>query len=978
MRKTAAQECLAPEKTGGHARKMLLCGASAFVVAIMASPAFAQSNAPAADEAKSDEGASEIVVTGIRGSLQKSLDIKRNTVGVVDAISAEDIGKFPDSNMAAAMMRIPGVTVSRGSVAMSSTSAGTSLGDANQVTVRGFGPSFNTTLFDGRTVATATGDRGYNFGSVGADFVGEVDVMKTPDSRLSAGAIGATVNVKYPKPFDKPGLRFVVSASGSLQDESGRVTPTVGALISDTFADDTFGILVDAMYTDHRVQTNHVNVQGWSTTTLSPAQMAGAPVGASTVQGSTNYWYVQDYGVIQEKTREQRIDGRLVLQWRPSDNVQVTLNDNYSRDHINQFANGFSAWFWAPGSDGYKNVTLSPNGTITSFINQGSATDFQSQNNQAIVESNEFGGNVKWDASDNFTLELDGDHSISKLNPDGTNSAFIADVGYGGTNSNNLGLSGLSAGGLPFMTNYGPSGNAARLIDPTLMGSHVMITQSMRNVDKVDQFKMQGTWKGERVKLSFGAQYVNDVKNLQVWGDQQNGQVNAFAGYGPASGSTAGVRLPASLFSNSFSTANFIPGFANSNSLPAQILAFDPYAVLNYLQGLGNPQTTPIAGFNTTCCSVPYKGTFVSTEYLSSHQRIAERTVSGFVNLALEESLGDMPLFINAGVRYESTKIESSGIGSLPTSLAVVVGDPSAYQATFPANPTLVTGSNSYQYLLPNLDVNLFVTDKLKLRFNASRTLTRPPLSALSPVLSGFNLRVGGLTASGGNPRLQPYLSDNLDLGAEWYYAKNSYLSVGVFMKNVTNFIVGGTVQQSVNGVVLPGTTTPAIFNVTSQVNGPTAIIRGAEIAMQHVFGDSGFGFQANATFVGTNKPYDPKDLSQSGFAVTGIGKSANFVGFYDKNGFQARIAVNWRGEYLDHFGQLNAISAYGAEPTFVNANTQIDFSTSYDLTKNITVYASGTNLNNSTFSTHGRFKEQFLDAVKVGRRFTVGARYKF
>src|SRR5262249_23663510 len=147
----------------------------------------------------------EVVVTGLRASLQKSLDIKKESLGVVDAISAEDIGKFPDSNLAAAIQRIPGVSVSRGASALGGVP--TSTGAAPQTPVRGSGPSFNTTLYDGRQMPTALGrnsrgdsSRGFDFSAVGADFVGQVDIMKTPDASLSSGAIGATVNVKFPKP----------------------------------------------------------------------------------------------------------------------------------------------------------------------------------------------------------------------------------------------------------------------------------------------------------------------------------------------------------------------------------------------------------------------------------------------------------------------------------------------------------------------------------------------------------------------------------------------------------------------------------------------------------------------------------------------------------------------------------------------------------------------------------------------------------
>ena len=151
----------------------------------------------------------------------------------------------------------------------------------------------------------------------------------------------------------------------------------------------------------------------------------------------------------------------------------------------------------------------------------------------------------------------------------------------------------------------------------------------------------------------------------------------------------------------------------------------------------------------------------------------------------------------------------------------------------------------------------------------------------------------------------------------------------------------------------------------------------GLELALQHVFSDTGFGFQANGTLVGSNKPYDPHDLTTSGFAVTGLADSANLIAFYDKNGFQIRIAANWRDSYLDHFGQQQNYSAFGAEPTFVNSSWNMDISTSYALTDNLDAYCDVMNLLDTTYATRGRFPEQMLDVVDYGRRITLGLHYR-
>jgi TonB-dependent receptor len=276
------------------------------------------------------------------------------------------------------------------------------------------------------------------------------------------------------------------------------------------------------------------------------------------------------------------------------------------------------------------------------------------------------------------------------------------------------------------------------------------------------------------------------------------------------------------------------------------------------------------------------------------------------------------------------------------------------------------------------VDVKLELTDAWHLRFDASRTLTRPAINFLTPVLNVGSLpRVGALTANGGNPSLQPYLSDNFDFAVEWYYQQNSYAAVDFFVKDVTNFIVQGTQRQTINGVIDPTTGQPAVYTVSQRINGPNATVNGFELAWQHVFGDTGFGFNANVTLVDTDRPYDRTDISQSGFAVTGLADSANLIGFYDKNGFEVRVAGNWRDEYLLQFGQNQNNSAFGAEPTFVNSSLQIDVSTSYQLTDQLNLFFEAINVTGETQSTHGRFDNQLLDVFDYGRRYALGARFR-
>jgi TonB-dependent receptor len=952
-------------------RSALLGGVSTLAVGALATPGLAQA---------SDQSVETVVVTGIIGSLQRDMDIKRDANGIVDAITAEDIGKFPDVDLADAMMRIPGVTVTRGVSSLASTGSTTTTGEATEITVRGFGPTFNETLFDGRQVATGTGNRAFDFSSVVPDFVNSIEVLKSPDSTLSSGAIGATVNVKFPKPFDYPGLTLAGSISGNISPEDGQLGPSGDVLISDTFAGDTFGILLDASYSDTRTREDHINNQGWEGTT---GGFAGG------VDAGTPAWYIQDFGIYNEHSNVERMQGRFVLQWRPNDAFEVTVNDDFSRDHNAETQHGYSVWF-NPGS--LQNVQTDSNGTVTNFVQPSTPTDFQGQYNSEILQFNDFGANVKWHATESFSVIIDADHEDAWLNPGGELTYADSDVGYGNAMDNaSVGITLPGAHGLPYTSNYGPNNNKAQFINNGIIGSHVFPLGSSRNLDTINQVKAEGDWESDAVSLKFGLQYVAEHKNQQELDDFENNNWQAYSGYGPASGNTAGVTLPQSFFTQSFSTKNFINGWTGSNNLPPAILAYSPFTILNYLNSLNG------VGANNCCAPPPnepgrpFSGTYQIALSPSSVEDLSEDTFSGYLESTIKTQIDGLPLKVNVGARYDITQENVTGLGRTVSAFQQQTGDATAWNVIYSGGSTTpVSATHQYQYLLPNFDLDLSVTDTLDVRFDASRTLTRPPIGSLGPVISIGASRVGDVTANGGNPNLLPFLSDNVDLGAQWYYQANSYLSIDTFLKSVDNFIInssnsadfGNIGTETVNPATKVAFPTPVTvdvpYTITQPSNGPAANVYGLEIAWQHVFGDSGYGFLINGTVVGSDHPYNPAPSNISGFAVTGLADSANLMAFYDKNGFQVRVAANWQDSYLDHFGQLQNGSAFGTEPTFVNGSWNLDLSTSYDITDEITVYAEGLNLTDATYSTHGRYSNQFLDIVDYGRKFIVGVHFKY
>ncbi|WP_225205002.1 TonB-dependent receptor [Novosphingobium huizhouense] len=962
-------------RTSFNSRLALGAAASTLALAI-AAPALAQGPATTASASE------EIIVTGIRGSLQRNMDIKRTASGVVDAISAEDIGKFPDANVADAIQRLPGISIQRSGAR----------GEATGVTVRGFGGDFNDTQFDGRHLSTASGGRAVDFTTIGSDFVSTIAVYKTPDVELGNSAIGATINVALPKPFDSNGTKIALKASGSVQDRNGKVTPSGAGLFSTTFADDTMGFLAYAAYRRVDTDANQVFIPGWIGNYFYACQANPACATSDFTPANKNKlgWFPQQVGANQITTRDERLDGRLAYQWRPSDRVLLTIDGNFTRQTLHTDTFGYGAWF---NGDDLRNVKQDENGTVVDFNQFGTPMDFNASLARTINQTYMVGGNLKWNATDALSFDVDASLSRSILNPGNNGYDNAMDIGYGGTNADPNGpfvstgcaypagatattpptscstystvlgantgvkIGGSSADYLPSIHDVGPAGNVSKFTDRSLIGSHVIAGFPNYYTDLVKQLKIGGKYDGGDVKVRFGGSYQENKFHQEGQNPFVNGTFFRYGGYGAPSGRTGAVApLPDSVYLGTINTNGFIPGY--KGSLAPAIIVYDPVAVYKVLEATGRGTTAP--AFDP-----------------SSVLNVRERTFSGYLSVSFDTQLGDMPFHVNAGVRDEYTKLTSGAIGRNPVVLETVPTDPTLINVKTYTPQQIITRESSYNYLLPSIDVKLEVTPKLVLRFDASRTLTRPALGDLRPTINLGTLRKGSLAASGGNADLKPYLADNLDLGAEYYYAPNSYFAVNGFMKFISNFIVGGVSTQTINGVLDPFTGQPAQFQVNGKVNGPDGVVRGVEIAWQQVFGESGFGFTANATLVSTNRKFDPKDISGSAFAITGLANSANFVGFYDKHGLEVRVAANWRDSYLLQLGQRQG-GTFGAEPVNVNKQFQIDASASYKVTPQFSVFGEATNLNNSTYSTYGRWSNMALDTYSYGRRFVFGARFNY
>ncbi len=354
--------------------------------------------------------AEEVIVTGVRRSLIASMDRKRDAIGVVDAITAEDFGDFPDTNLAEALQRIPGVSIDRFN------------GEGSQITVRGLGPEFNLTLLNGRQMPTA-GGRSFDFLDIATEGVSAVEVYKTPRAGLPTGGIGATVNLLTSRPLNNPGFKGVLTAKAlhetSTKDakDLSEITPEVSGLYSQTFADDTFGVLLSGSWSKRENREEEAHVSQWFENRAVGSQ-AAITNNSERTDGRT--WYPQDAGYGWAENERERTNAQAVLQWAPTDEFTATLDYTYSETEFTKNANGFGIWFNGAGAT--VNGNINERGVFTQVTEAegdyatGISRDHTKKRNDSL------GINLNWQATDSVTLDLDYHDSSSELKGAGLGS----------------------------------------------------------------------------------------------------------------------------------------------------------------------------------------------------------------------------------------------------------------------------------------------------------------------------------------------------------------------------------------------------------------------------------------------------------------------------------------------------------------------------------------------------------------------------
>tara|TARA_B110001450_G_scaffold85110_1_gene80969 strand:- start:85 stop:3111 length:3027 start_codon:yes stop_codon:yes gene_type:complete len=1003
-------------------RKSLLSSSVALALIGTAVPAFAQ-----------DGGVIEEVIVegGIRGSLKASMDIKRDSMGVVDAISAEDIGKFPDANLAESLQRITGVSISR------------SRGEGSQVTVRGFGPEFNLVTLNGRQMPTHNGtSRSFDFGDLASEGVAGVQVYKTGRADVPSGGVGSTINISTPKPLEADSI-FSVSAK-AVNDTSTRVgdeyTPEFSGIYMDTFADDTIGIAVIASRQERNNGVNAAVVNGWFTRPGNDCELAssgvepedwpklpcdlatGVPNAENQINrpltADSNYSLPQSMAYNVAEYRSERTNGQVVLQMAPSDSVTMTMDYIRSEFDLERSYSDMSAWFsnrtalsqsseWTDGSIATP-IFYSERVNNADFA-MGTGEDGSKNVNESL------GLNFEWQVNGDLILNLDWHDSSATQganNPYGT-SALITMASF-----NKVGHSIITGNDFPVMVLDLNSGGEA---DRPLYKNDMVVTGSQFSNKAakmtIEQTKLSGTWDFlDNSSIDFGVQ-ITDVDNRAVsntvqldnWGGTTDpGDLYDVIQWATISGQfdeIQGHDHP------DLQTEFFVADFDDLVSVSEAYYAENEVNDVSYAR-VGDCGTGYCADFNNW-----------DNEY-----RTAEDSVAAYFRYNLNTEVDGMPMNLHLGVRYEETDIESPAVNmTFEGTSWTKAGNELYVIAAKDENGKLIkTETNfvgEYNFLLPSIDFDIEFMPDVIFRASFSETVTRPGFDSVQGGLQASartqyypNVRPG---ASGGNPGLEPIQSRNIDLSLEWYYGEGSYLSVGYFDKDVDKFIgssieqqalfdipnlVGGALWEQaisesgftanqytdlgryildnyqdseyVDGDTIIGAPgdPSVIWNITRPVNQKEANVDGIEINLQHFFGDSGYGFIANATFADADVGYDNMNSLEGQFVLNGLSNSANLIGVYDKDGLSVRLAYNWRDDFLAGAGQGQGTYT---NPTNVEAYGQLDFGITYEYNDKLTIYASGLNITDETVHVYGKTKDLVLQAVQGGPRYDLAIRYK-
>ncbi len=904
----------------GH--KGLLVG-SASVTAILLAAAPAMAADAAATDASSSSTVSEVVVTGIRASLERAVAIKRNASDQVEAISSEDIGKLPDKNVADALQRIPGLSAE-------STASGEGGFDENdRVSIRGTSPSLTNVTIDGHDVSTGdwfvldqyqTVGRSVAFDLLPAEIVQNIEIYKTQDASILEGGVAGAIDIQTRNPLDlKKAITVEASAQAAYNTNSAETKPQLNGLFGWKNDNDTFGVIVQGFYEQRSVRRYGQETLGYEAiSATSPAGIADPQlvgVEAPSLIGSALFE--------QEKTREG-VDG--AVQWQPNSQWDFKLSGFYS--HLNATNHNDNYLYWGH-QENINNVPTSftvTNNTLTSavwpeFSPTGAGID-------GLVVDNIIRPNAT--ATSEF-INLDATfHATDRL-------TFKGQVGYteghGDTPEQPLfevdAVTGIS---------YAPSGNGWAVTpaninpqSPAGLNNDWAGNIVLRSTDKEIYGKIDGDYEvneGLFKNVEFGARIAQHTRQVDAWdrGCSLGSNGQCFSG---GSFPFSAVN-PTSYPSGYNAGALGIPGLL----VP---LAGDPSAILTLFNNITDPARGPASHI-------------VQTEnyYFNYSFRVKETDYEAYIMA----HVGGDNWNGNFGVRLADTD-EDAFVNSPSCSSNANCG---------PLITTSLFGNyydeeikHNYLDVLPSANFTLDVTQKLLFRVSAAETMSRPDFSALGGAVSLVDTIN---TGNGGNPNLKPIRAAVIDGALEYYYGPSSVVAVSVFHDYLQSYVTFGNYTQSYLNM-FDGKVEPFTISAPSNIGGE---LSGVELQIQQPVA-YGFGFQANGTYINGH--------DDNGAPLVGTSEwTGNVVGYYENKWVSARLAYTYRSHF---FVGLDRSSAENQ-----NNYGTLDASVDFNVTPNVAITFDALNITNNLVKYYGANTTQVRAVYDNGTQLFVGVRARF
>lgn len=925
-------------------KRNLLSVALASAAMMMATQAFAQEaqpaaqNAPAAKKKADAKNLDTVVVTGIRGGIERAIDIKKDATSIVEAISAEDIGKLPDVSIAESIARLPGVAAQR--VA----------GRAQVISVRGLSPDFSTTLLNGRELVSTGDNRSVEFDQYPSELMAGVTLYKTPDAALVGQGLSGTLDMRTVRPldYDKP----VIAISGRWQRNSlgsaanqGATGNRFNASYIGQSADRTVGYSIGYSHSDTPIQENQVGLyEPWFET--GAGWRPGIPAGT---------WFSDGIKALRRTGYTKRDGVMATLEFRPSDTWISTFDAFHSQSKQEDTANQFESHLYYNGdypcspACSWTNVTTTSNGSLSSgqVVNvyplvRGMYNRRKDEINAVAWKNELFFGRVK--------LTADASWSKAKRNEINLeNNTQLVPAKQLDTLTINYGNSPF-----PQLTPGRDYSDPTKLyLRNTIYGSGYGKTPRVE--DELSSFRLDGEFPVPAsmadVFSGFNAGFNYADRQKQKW--QPEGGINV----GAQGDTTIASDLQYGLVDLGFAGVGKIPSW-NVPGAVARYMTFNPVDNLDYL--------------------IPKAWT------------VTERITTGYFKANIDTTWGSVPVRGNVGVQVQYTDQSSDARYWDATQPAGSRALPIHKGAKY----TDVLPSMNLAFSLTDDQ-----TVRVALARQVARARVDQMRASLD---FGVNTATGKPGGGGGNPELAPWRANAFDVSWEKYYGSKAYLAAAYFYKQLTSYIYTQTRDGydftdqvaswlAVNGSTLPpGVTVQNTGTYTAPFNGKGGKLQGLELTasmpLDMVFGEAfnGFGVVASASFTDSSikilAPENSSSIGNDPITLPGLSKRVyNLTAYYERNGFEFRINNRRRSDFIGEIGNFDGARSlrYVVGENITDAQVSYTFGDDSGF-KGLSLLLQASNLGDASYRTYAGTKDRPLETIKWGRTLLLGASYKF